>query len=125
MKVNKRNAKLKYIPQVLAKIKKATEQHPLASEIPLLLAADTLDCWISPLDLVHISLDNLDASDSSKVPMLTPSLVRTPVQRVALHSRTPNLKPSTNSSLPVAWITGPATDPNLQIKASRNLNDKC
>ena len=59
-----------------------------------------------------ISLDNLDMSDSSIMPMLTPSLVRTLIQRATLHSRTPVLNPSSNSDLPVAWITGPATDPS-------------
>ena len=44
--------------------------------------------------------------------MLTPGLVRTLIQRVTKHSRTPILKSSTISDLPVAWITGPATDPS-------------
>ena len=56
------------------------------------------------------SLDNLATPGSPRVSMLTSGLVRTPVQRDTKHSRTPALKPSSNSSLPVAWITGPATD---------------
>ena len=54
------------------------------------------------------SSDNLATPGS---PMLTPSLVRTMVQRDTQCSRTPVLKPSSNSSLPFAWITGPATEP--------------
>ena len=60
------------------------------------------------------SLDNLATSGSPKVSMLTPSLVRTLVQRVTQCNRTPVLKPSSNSSLPNAWITEPATDPSQQ-----------
>ena len=58
------------------------------------------------------SSDNLATPGSPRVSMLTPSLVRTLVQRDTQCSRTPVLKPSSNSSLPVAWITGPATDPS-------------
>ena len=60
------------------------------------------------------SLDNLATSGSPKVSMLTPSLVRTLVQRVTRCNRTPVLKPSSNSSLPNAWITEPATDPSWE-----------
>ena len=59
------------------------------------------------------SSDNLVTPGSPRVSMLTPSLVRTLVQRDTQCSRTPVLKPSSNSSLPFAWITGPATDPSL------------
>ena len=59
------------------------------------------------------SSDNLATPGSPRVSMLTPSLVRTLVQRDTQCSRTPVLKPSSNSSLPFAWITGPATDPSL------------
>ena len=58
------------------------------------------------------SLDNLATPGSPKVSMLTPSLVRTLVQHVTQCSRTPVLKPSSNSGLPIAWITEPATDPS-------------
>ncbi len=58
------------------------------------------------------SLDNLATPGSPKVSMLTPSLVRTLVQRVTQCSRTPVLKPSSKSGLPIAWITEPATDPS-------------
>ena len=60
------------------------------------------------------SLDNLATPGSPKVSMLTPSLVRTLVQHVTQCSRTPVLKPSSNSGLPIAWITEPATDPSQQ-----------
>ena len=65
----------------------------------------------------RISLSNLALQDSSSKSMLTPSLVRTPIQRVTMHSRTPVLKPSSKSGLPVAWITGPATDPSHQKRS--------
>ena len=58
------------------------------------------------------SLGNLATPGSPRVSMLTPSLVRTPVQRVTKCSRTPVLKPSSNSILALASITGPATDPS-------------
>ena len=70
------------------------------------------------------SLDNLATPGSPRVSMLTSGLVRTPVQRDTKHSRTPALKPSSNSSLPVAWITGPATDPSYpesSEKLKKNL----
>ena len=35
------------------------------------------------------------------------------VHCVLKHSRPPNLKPSSNLSLPFSWIRGPATDPNF------------
>ena len=59
----------------------------------------------------RISLGNLATPGSPRVSMLTPSLVRTPVQRVTKCSRTPVLKPSSSSTLAVASITGLATDP--------------
>jgi hypothetical protein len=39
--------------------------------------------------------------------------VRTLVHCVVKYSRPPDLKSSSNVSLPFAWITGPATDPSL------------
>ena len=54
------------------------------------------------------SSDNLATPGS---PMLTPSLVRTMVQRDTQSCRTPVLKPPSNSSLPSAWITGLPTEP--------------
>ena len=59
-------------------------------------------------------LDNLATLGSPRVSMLTPSLVRTPIQRVTQCSRTPVLKPSSNSGLARASITGPATDPSQE-----------
>ena len=62
------------------------------------------------------SLDNLATPGSPRVSMLTPSLVRTLVQRVTQCSRSPVLKPSSKSDLPFAWITAPATDASRQIR---------
>ena len=62
------------------------------------------------------SLDNLATPGSPRVSMLTPSLVRTLVQRDTQCSRTPVLKPSSKSDLPFAWITAPATDASRQIR---------
>ena len=61
-------------------------------------------------------LDNLVNSGSPKLPMLTPSLVRTLIQRKTKYSRAPVLKPSSSSGLALASITGPATDPSHQIR---------
>ena len=60
-------------------------------------------------------LNNLAASSSPKAPMLTPSLVRTLIQRNTKYSRAPNLKPSSSSGLALASITEPATDSSHQI----------
>ena len=68
------------------------------------------------------SLDNLATPGSPKVSMLTPSLVRTLVQHVTQCSRTPVLKPSSNSGLPIAWITEPATDPSLSALLKTSLS---
>ena len=100
-----------------AYIGQATTPYALTSAIPLLLDAGTLNCWVFPPGPNRTSLDNLATPGSPKVSMLTPSLVRTPIQRVTMHSRTPVLKPSSNCSLPVAWITGPATDPSYQKRS--------
>ena len=70
------------------------------------------------------SSDNLATPGSPRVSMLTPSLVRTLVQRDTQCSRTPVLKPSSNSSLPFAWITGPATDPSLQNQLQTRVFDR-
>jgi hypothetical protein len=42
--------------------------------------------------------------------------VRTLVHCVVKYSRPPDLKSSSNVSLPFAWITGPATDPSFFTK---------
>ena len=44
---------------------------------------------------------------------LTKGLVRTPQGHQQSSWRTPVLKPSSNSGLPYAWITAPATDASL------------
>ena len=95
-----------------ASIGQATTPYALTSAIPLLLDAGTLNCWVFPPGPNRTSLDNLATPGSPKVSMLTPSLVRTLVQHVTQCSRTPVLKPSSNSGLPIAWITEPATDPS-------------
>ena len=97
-----------------AYIGQATTPYALTSAIPLLLDAGTLNCWVFPPGPNRTSLDNLATPGSPKVSMLTPSLVRTLVQHVTQCSRTPVLKPSSNSGLPIAWITEPATDPSQQ-----------
>jgi hypothetical protein len=43
------------------------------------------------------------------------SSVRMLVHCVVKYSRPPDLKSSSNVSLPFAWITGPATDPSLLL----------
>ncbi|KNC31085.1 hypothetical protein FF38_02632 [Lucilia cuprina] len=54
--------------------------------IPLLLTAGALCCWFSPL---HPSLANLNTLDSSMVPILTASLVRTFRQHEEFHHSEP------------------------------------
>ena len=49
---------------------------------------------------------------SPSVTILSASSVWTLVHCVVKYSRPPDLKSSSNVSLPFAWITGPATDPS-------------
>ena len=68
-------------------------------------------------------LDNLATLGSPRVSMLTPSLVRTPVQRVTKCTWTPVLKPSSKSDLPCAWITAPATDASRENRYEISPNE--
>lgn len=61
---------------------------------------------------VRPSLDNLDISNSFKMPILMPSLVWTPDRHGAHENRTPVLKPSSDSSLQVAGLQEHATTPS-------------
>ncbi|GFN90953.1 proteasome endopeptidase complex [Plakobranchus ocellatus] len=61
---------------------------------------------------VRPSLDNLETPSSHGVTILMPSLVRTPDRHGTPESRTPALKPSTNSSLQVARLQEHATTPS-------------
>ena len=61
------------------------------------------------------SLHNLDILDSSKMPILMPSLVRTPDRHGAHESRTPDLKPFSDSSFQVAGLQEHATTPSDDI----------
>ena len=79
---------------------------------------------------VQVSLINLDTTCSQIVPISMPSSVRTPVQRAIMSRSGPNLKPSSIFSLPVAWITEPATDPswkniNLKTEWIKLQNEIC
>ena len=60
---------------------------------------------------MHPALGNLDPTDSSAGSMLMPALVRTPDRHEPQPSRTPILKPSTNSGLQVAGLQGCANSP--------------
>ena len=64
---------------------------------------------------VRPSLDNLDTSSSPEVPISMPCLVRTPDRHGTTESRTPDLKPSTNSSLQVAGLQEHATTPGDEL----------
>ena len=57
-----------------------------------------------------IPLDTLPSSGSSRVTILLAIPVQMLVHCIVKHSRPPDLKSSSNISLPFAWITGPATD---------------
>jgi hypothetical protein len=50
------------------------------------------------------------------------SLVRTLNDHLKFEPEPPDLRPSSNVNFPVAWITGPATDPSLNLK-SLNLTN--
>ena len=65
---------------------------------------------------VRPSLDNLDISNSFKMPILMPSLVWTPDRHSAPEGRTPVLKPSSDSSLQVAGLQEHATTPSDEIQ---------
>ena len=67
---------------------------------------------------IRPSLDNLVKSTSVDFAILTPSLVRTPDRHRAVPRRDPVLKPFTNSSFPVTWITGVRHNPQLVTIAS-------
>ena len=80
----------------------------MKSSDPLLLADGTLRCRMYPAGKVAIS--------QTKSPPGSPSvtiLSASPVQTLAFiemkHNRPPDLKSSSNASLPFAWIAGPAT----------------
>ena len=60
---------------------------------------------------VRTSSGHLDTPDSSELPIWTQSLARTPVRHEPRRGSGPDLKPSTEASLPDAGITGRATDP--------------
>jgi hypothetical protein len=46
----------------------------------------------------------------------TGSLVRTFCDHVKSEPEPPDHRPSSNVDFPVAWITGPATDPSLKLQ---------
>ena len=64
---------------------------------------------------IRPSLDNLVKPTSVGFAILTPSLVRTPDRHRATTNSYPILKPFTNSSFPVTWITGVRHNPQLVI----------
>ena len=66
---------------------------------------------------VRPSLDNLMSLASAELAILTPGLVRTPDRHSAAISSTPDLKPSTNSSFPVAGLQECATTPSWEVQA--------
>ncbi len=60
---------------------------------------------------VHPSLDDLVVPSSPRSTISIPNLARTPDRHSPLQPRSPELKRSASLSLPVAWITGAATEP--------------
>ena len=65
------------------------------------------------------SLDTQPPPGSPRLTILSASSVRTLVHCVVKYSRPPDLKSSSNVSLPFAWITGPATDPSFVYCSTR------
>ena len=51
----------------------------------------------------------------------TKGYVQTPQGHQQSSWRTPVLKPSSNSGLPIAWITAPATDASLKVYMYRKV----
>ena len=76
---------------------------------------------------VRPSLDNLMSLASAELAILTPGLVRTPDRHSAAISSTPDLKPSTNSSFPVAGLQECATTPSWEegrLRTYRSVRDR-
>ena len=69
---------------------------------------DLLHFWPRP---IRSSLINLEASGSPDDTILTQDLARTPVQHDTVCSRTPDLKPSTTSGLPVTGLQSQSRTP--------------
>ena len=81
-------------------------------DYPLLLADGTLHCGMYPAGKVAISLHLA----TSGLPQCDHTLGKLSADAgVVKYSRPPDLKSSSNVSLPFAWITEPATDPSLSL----------
>ena len=70
---------------------------------------------------VRSSLTNLENSDSSVFPILTPNLARTPDLHRTTAPRNPTLKPFRDPSLQVAGLQACATTPGWLIRGKINL----
>ena len=70
------------------------------------------------------SLDTQPPPGSPRLTILSASSVRTLVHCVVKYSRPPDLKSSSNVSLPFAWITGPATDPSFFYETEIEIWEK-
>lgn len=92
-------------------ISQAADAVPLPGAIPLLPATETFGCWVFPSGPVRLSLANLVTPDSSGVPILMASLVRTPSQREPRTSRGPRPQTLLHNQPPSSRITGAATLP--------------
>ncbi len=74
---------------------------------------------------VHPSLDDLVVPSSPRSTISIPNLVRTPDRHSLLQPRSPELKRSASLSLPVAWITGAATEPGESQEYQRCCSTCC
>ena len=70
---------------------------------------------------VRSSLTNLENSDSSVFPILTPNLARTPDLHRTTAPRNPTLKPFRDPSLQVAGLQACATTPGWSCQGKINL----
>ena len=70
---------------------------------------------------VRSSLTNLENSDSSVFPILTPNLARTPDLHRTTAPRNLTLKPFRDPSLQVAWLQACATTPGWSMQRKINL----
>ena len=84
----------------------------MKSNDPMLLADGTLLCRMYHAGKVGISRH---LRFSPGVTILSASSVRMLTFIEMKHSRPPDLKSSSNVSLPFSWITGPATDTSFFI----------
>ena len=83
--------------------------------------------WSKPSEILSLRSSTTSGTVTftprPRVTILSASSVQMQVYCKTQQSRYPDLKSSSNESLPFAWITGPTTDPSFELteKTIRNL----